>query len=318
SEGLKRKISMFTNVEEEAVISAHNVKHTIYEIPVSFEKQDLDKIIFKKLDIKTKVVNGKIREWEKLINGYINADVTVKIGIVGKYIELHDSYKSVFEALVHAGIKNCVKIELVKIDSEMLETGDISILDTVHGILVPGGFGQRGIEGMIIAVKHARTHNIPYFGICLGMQMMVIEYSRNVLGLEGAHSTECAPSTPHPVISLLEEQENVKTMGGTMRLGANQSRLTRGTRIFEFYGEEMIPERHRHRYEVSNAYRDVLEKHGLCISGTTAGNELVESVEWKAPGWGIGVQFHPEFKSRPISPHPIFYNFVKECTKSCV
>ncbi|MBN1525550.1 MAG: CTP synthase [Spirochaetales bacterium] len=316
NESLKHKISLFTNVEEEAVISANNVANTIYEIPMSFEKQGLDTIIMKKLDLKPKTHNKAIREWEKMINGYIKADSLIKIGIVGKYVELHDSYKSVFEALVHGGIANKVRVEIIKIDSEKLETGNTEALDEIDGILVPGGFGQRGIEGMICAVQYARTREKPYFGICLGMQMMVIEYARNVAGLNGAHSTECEPNSPHPVISLLEEQENVKTMGGTMRLGANDSKLTKGTKIFEIYGKEKISERHRHRYEFANHYREPLIAAGLTISGTTMDGELVESVEWQNHPWGVGVQFHPEFKSRPDAPHPIFYRFIEECKKN--
>jgi CTP synthase len=315
NEGMKRKISLFTNVEEEAVISAYNVKTTIYEIPMSFSEQNLDAIILKKLAIETHSHNKKIKEWEKMITGYITAKKTVRIGIVGKYLELHDSYKSIFEALTHGGIANNAKIELVKIDSEKIETGDDRLAENVDGILVPGGFGQRGIDGMIQAAEIARTSGLPYFGICLGMQIMVIEYARNVLGLKDANSTEFAPQGPHSVVSLLEEQENVKVMGGSMRLGSNPSTLVEGTKIRSIYKTEVIDERHRHRYEVSNNYRDALEAGGICLSGTTVNADLVETVEWKNHPWGIGVQFHPEFKSKPNLPHPLFRSFVEECLK---
>jgi CTP synthase len=315
NEGLKSKISVFTNVEEEAVISAYDVKTTIYEIPMSFYEQELDKIVLKKLGLDARSPNKKIKEWDKMIKSYIASKKTVRIGVVGKYLELHDSYKSIFEALIHGGIANNALIELVKIDAEKIETGNDRFYDTVDGILVPGGFGQRGVEGMVHAAALARTKGIPYFGICLGMQVMVIEYARNVLGLANANSTEFAPQGPHSVVSLLEEQENVKVMGGSMRLGANPSRLMEGTKIRSIYREEVINERHRHRYEVSNIFRESLRQGGLVLSGMTPGDDLVETVEWKNHPWGIGVQFHPEFKSKPNQPHPLFKSFIEECCK---
>ncbi|HEQ72419.1 MAG TPA: CTP synthase [Spirochaetia bacterium] len=314
-EGLKRKISLFTNVEEEAVISAYNVTTTIYEIPKSFYDQHLDTIILKKLGLTGRTQNKKITHWADMIDKYVKAEKVVRIGIVGKYIELHDSYKSIFEALIHGGIAHHVKIKLVKIDSEKLENGEEDWTAGVDGILIPGGFGQRGVEGMVLAARTARTGGIPYFGICLGMQIMVIEYSRSILGLRHANSTEFVPQGPESVVSLLEEQEHITNLGGTMRLGANSSKLEPHTKIRSIYGRDVIQERHRHRYEVSNKYRAALAEHGLVLSGTTENGELVETVEWKDHPWGIGVQFHPEFQSKPDQPHPLFESFVRECSK---
>ena len=313
TDGLKQKISLFTNVEEEAVISAYNVKTTIYEIPGLYHEQGIDKIILKKMGLDPDSRNKKIKEWEKTINGYISSDKKVRIGIVGKYLELHDSYKSIFEALLHAGIALQRRVELVKFDSEKIENGADPISGQVDGVLVPGGFGERGIEGMVRAAELARTKGVPYFGICLGLQIMVIEFARHVLGLTEANSTEFSPHGCDPVVSLLEEQENVKVMGASMRLGSSPSFLKEGTRIKEVYRVPVIHERHRHRFEVSNKYRGPLEQGGLVMSGTTDSGELVESVEWKDHPWGIGVQFHPEFKSKPTAPHPLFKSFIEVC-----
>ncbi len=310
-EDLRHKISMFTNVDSGAVISAHNIKTTIYEIPGLYCKQGLDDIVLKKLGICCP--ETQLTEWQNAVDAYINAQRTVRIGIVGKYIELHDSYKSVFEALLHGGIANSCRVELVKMDSEALEqSSDFpGEMKSIDGMLVPGGFGPRGIEGMVKAVQYARTHGIPYFGICLGMQVMVIEYARSVCGLKEANSTEFAPQTKHPVVSLLEEQIDVLLYGGTMRLGRSESKLSAGTIIRGIYGNEHIHERHRHRFEVSNMYRKTLTDNGLVISGLTSDGALVESVEWPNHKWGIGVQFHPEFRSKPTAPHPVFSSFIK-------
>jgi CTP synthase len=315
NEALKRKIALFTNVEEDAVISAYNVNTTIYEIPMLYAKQGFDAIILKKLGLETKGKNHKKNDWEKAINSFIQSKKKVRVGIVGKYLDLHDSYKSIFEALQHGGIYHGVKIELVKLDAEHIGQEDDPISGQVDGVLVPGGFGERGIEGMIRAAELARTRSIPYFGICLGMQIMVIEYARHILGFAGANSTEFAAQGPHPVVSLLEEQEDVKQMGASMRLGANATLLCDGTKIRAIYREAEISERHRHRYEVSNRYREQLIKGGLVVSGTTRDNELVETVEWAGHPWGIGVQYHPEFKSKPIAPHPLFRSFIEACDR---
>lgn len=310
---LRQKISLFTNVEIESVISAYDVPTTIYEIPLSFSRQNLDEIIVKKLKIQCNKNN--LQDWCNVVDKYVSSKTGIKVGIVGKYIELHDSYKSIFEALVHGGIANKHRIELIKIDSEELEnTDDIAkIINEADGMLIPGGFGHRGIEGMIKAVCFARKNMIPCFGICLGLQVMIIEYARNVCGMEGANSTEFVPQASCPVVSLLEDQIDVKLYGGTMRLGKSDSLLLQGTLIHEIYGMKIIAERHRHRYEVSNRFREDLKKAGLIISGTTKDNTLVESIEWPGHPWGIGVQFHPEFRSKPISVHPLFRSFIAAC-----
>jgi len=310
---LKRKISLYTNVEEEAVISAYDVPVTIYEIPLIFAEQKLDTIVINKLKLKSPP--GDLSAWSKMVETYRNAKRTVKIGIVGKYIELLDSYKSIYESLYHGGIANKVKIELVKIDSDQIAAvpTENSNLAGVAGILIPGGFGYRGIEGMIGAANYARIQGLPCFGICLGMQVMVIEYARNVLALAGANSTEFDQETEYPVISLLAEQVDIETFGATMRLGRSESRLEEGTLINVAYGRKIIYERHRHRYEVSSIFREALKQAGLILSGFTADSVLVESIEWPEHPWGLGVQFHPEFKSKPIEPHPLFSSFIAAC-----
>ncbi len=309
-EDMIRKISLFTNVEKEAVISAYDVKSTIYEIPLVFHAQKLDEIVLAKLSLESK--EADLRRWEKMVNTIREAKKQVEIALVGKYIDLEDSYKSIDEALVHGGIANKCKIIFRKIDSEELEQPEIlsGLLSGIDGMLIPGGFGERGILGMIRAAQWAREEKVPCFGICLGMQVMVIEYSRNVLGHNDANSTEFAHQTSYPAVSLLEEQIDVKAYGGTMRLGRSASRLKPGTKIATSYGSELIYERHRHRYEVNNSYRSELTEGGLIISGTTPEEELVESIEWPKHPWGVGVQFHPEFTSTPIEPHPLFSGFI--------
>ena len=307
---MKRKISLFTNVAQDAVISAYDVQTTIYEIPSTFEKQGLDEIVVKKLGITCP--KSDLRAWQKVVDTYVNAKKAIRIGIVGKYIELHDSYKSIFEALIHGGIANKVKVKLIKIDSEKIEKEEnvSNCFQDVDGILVPGGFGQRGIEGMVEAVRFARLQKVPCFGICLGMQVMVIEYARSFLGYQDANSTEFVPQSKHSVICLLEEQIDIKAYGGTMRLGRSETKLRKNTLIHKIYGKEIIEERHRHRYEVSNIFKNELESKGLIISGTTIDDSLVESIEWQDHPWGIGVQFHPEFTSKPISPQLLFKSFI--------
>ncbi|HKK64913.1 MAG TPA: CTP synthase [Clostridia bacterium] len=306
-----RKISLFTNVEKRAVISAYDVKSTIYEIPLIFHEQKLDEIVLEKLNLQSSP--AQLQQWSKMVNTIKQAEQEIKIGIVGKYIELHDSYKSINEALCHGGIAHKTRVHLEKVDSEHLDSEEkLSLqLDSLDAVLIPGGFGQRGIEGMINAAKYAREHKIPLFGICLGMQIMVIEYARHVLGYDDADSTEFSPSTSHPVISLLEEQIDVKMYGGTMRLGRSETVLQEGTHIHRGYATDVVYERHRHRYEVSNTFRDELSQEGLVISGVTPEGALVESIEWPNHPWGVGVQFHPEFTSTPINPHPLFAGFVK-------
>jgi CTP synthase len=310
-DAMRKKIALFTNVEEEAVISAYDIKTSIYEIPLMYHGQCLDKIVVEGLGIE----DGKadLEAWKDVVNTYNQAEQVVRVALVGKYVELNDTYKSIHEALIHGGLANKVRTEIVYIDSEKLEkeADRESRFEGIDGILVPGGFGQRGIEGMVSVAELARTKKIPYFGICLGLQVMVIEYARNVLGLEYANSTEFAPEGPHPVISLLEEQIDVIAYGGTMRLGKSETKLLPNTTIQKAYGTESVYERHRHRYEVSNLYRDSLYGAGLVIGGVTPDNALVESVEWPDHPWGIGVQYHPEFRSRPTDPHPLFVSFIQ-------
>jgi CTP synthase len=310
---LVRKISLFTNVEEEAVISAHDVSTTIYEIPLHFAAQKLDEIIVDKLELECGALD--LQNWRSLVESYLQSDRRIRIGLVGKYTELLDAYKSIYEALFHGSMAQGVQVELVKVDSEELSGKEPTAerLGGLDGVLIPGGFGQRGIEGMIAAARHAREQGLPCFGICLGMQVMVIEYARHVLGWGEANSTEFDPHTPHAVISLLEEQQDVTAYGGTMRLGASKSRLAAGSRIQEIYGQPEICERHRHRYEVSNAHRIDFSEAGLILSGFSPDEALVEAVEWPDHPWGIGVQYHPEFKSTPVSPHPLFAAFVAAC-----
>jgi CTP synthase len=318
SEELRRKISLFTNVEDEAVISAYDVRSTVYEIPLIFAEQKLDEIILNKLKLPETPCD--LSEWKRVVEAYNTAERSARIGLVGKYTELLDSYKSIYEALYHGGIDNRCQIELVKVDSDQLpdspDDGLKKILGKLDGILIPGGFGQRGIEGMVQAAAYARTNQMPCFGICLGMQVMVIEYARNVLGWTDANSTEFAPDSKHSVISLLEDQIDVKAYGGTMRLGASPSRVVTGTNLHKIYGSDEIFERHRHRYEVSNIYREELAEAGLIFSAFTPDNSLVEASEWPDHPWGIGVQYHPEFKSKPVTPHPLFATFVAACMQN--
>jgi CTP synthase len=310
----RRKIALFTNVPFEAVVSAYDVSTTIYEIPLIFARQELDLIALKRLGLEHG--DHDLAEWQRVVQTMGGSNV-VRIAVVGKYIDLNDSYKSVDEALFHGGIANDFRVELVKIDSETLEEAETEdevaeVFRGIDGILVPGGFGSRGIEGMIRAARYARTNDVPYFGICLGLQVMVIEWARDVVGLADANSTEFAPEGDHPVVALLEEQVDVRKYGGTMRLGASESHLIEGSLIREIYGDESIHERHRHRYEVSNRYRQNLEETGLMVTAVTPDHSLVESVQWPDHPWGIGVQFHPEFKSKPAAAHPLFAAFVKQ------
>ncbi|NCN06045.1 MAG: CTP synthase [Spirochaetales bacterium] len=308
---MRRKIALFTNVHFDSVISAHDVVKTIYEIPLSYQRQKVDEIVVKRLGLEVGL--GDISPWERYVHTFTTSERVVRIGMVGKYIELADSYKSVDEALIHAGVANGVRTEIVKIDSEQLESREDweSVLENLDGILVPGGFGTRGILGMVKTAEFARCKGIPYLGICLGMQIMVIEWGRSVLGWVDANSSEFAPDCKFPVVSLLEEQVDVKNYGGTMRLGLSDSYLLEGTRIRDIYQAPLASERHRHRYEVSNKYRPDLESSGLLITATTKDGALVESVQWPDHPWGIGVQYHPEFLSKPLKAHPLFRDFIR-------
>jgi CTP synthase len=309
-EGIRRKISSFTNVEFEGVISGYDVD-TIYELPLVYQAQGLDTYILKKMNVESR--HAEMGAWTSVVQKLWHPAARLRIGVVGKYMELQDAYKSVWEALTHGGIANDAAVEIVRIDSGRLEDPAVdldAVFADIDGILVPGGFGERGIEGMIVAARYAREHALPYFGICLGMQIMVIEYARNVLGWQDAHSAEFSKTTTHPVVALLEEQVDVKQYGGTMRLGASTSKLVDNTAIRRAYGTGTISERHRHRYEVANTARPDLVAAGLLVSATTPDGTLVETCEWPGHPWGLGVQFHPEFKSRPTRAHPLFQAFI--------
>jgi CTP synthase len=318
----RRKIALFTNVEEKAVISAMDLDH-IYKIPQWLHDQGLDDIVVKKL--KLEVPPADLSEWQKVVDALEHPDSAVTIGMVGKYVDLTESYKSLNEALSHAGISNRVKVNIKYIDSEVLESGDFSLLADMDAILVPGGFGKRGVEGKIEAVRYAREHNIPYLGICLGMQVAVIEFARDAARLTGAHSTEFEPDTPHPVIALItewqdedgtvEQRDENSDLGGTMRLGAQTCKLKPGSHAREVYGSDEIFERHRHRYEFNNHYLDKLVAAGLVVSGTSADGSLVEMIELKDHPWFIACQFHPEFTSTPRDGHPLFADFIRAACK---
>jgi CTP synthase len=315
-EATRRKIALFCNVESEAVFTSYDISTTIYEIPLIFFDQKLDQVALKKMGVESR--HADLGAWSSMMKKFRAQKGEVRIGIVGKYMELHDAYKSLYEALFHAGLECEVKVEPVKIDSAALEDGDAAAVDAVlgpsslnvDGVLIPGGFGQRGANGMVKAAAWARTAKIPFFGICLGMQIMVIDWGRNVLGWEDADSTEFNQNTKHPVVSLMEEQEDIAAYGATMRLGRSQTVAEPGTRIRAAYGETPIFERHRHRYEFSNVYRGDMAGTGLRIAAFTPDGALVESVEWPDHPWGVGVQFHPEFKSKPTEAHPLFRDFI--------
>ncbi len=306
---IKQKISLFCNVEVEAVFTAKDVE-SIYEVPLVFHKEGVDQKIVNSLNIWTG--QPHLNEWEKLCERIKNPSHEVSIAIVGKYVDWTDSYKSLNEALVHGGISNDCKVNLRFIDSEQIEREEIKDqFDGIGGILVPGGFGERGIEGMIQAINYSRVQGIPYFGICLGMQLAVIEYARNVCNLEKANSAEFDPETPYPVIDFLPEQKEITDKGGTMRLGAYPCFLGKDTFAFEAYGKKEISERHRHRYEFNNEYKDILVQKGLRISGKSPDGRLIEMVELVNHSWFVGCQFHPEFKSKPTRPHPLFVKFIE-------
>jgi CTP synthase len=319
SKGLKEKIALFCNVEPEAVITAIDVDH-IYEVPLKFHEQDLDETICRKLGIWTRA--PKLQNWEDLVYKLKNPVHEVTIAMVGKYVDLKESYKSLNEALVHGGVANNTKVNIKYVDSELVERDGLAEVEGADGILVPGGFGARGVEGKIKAVQYARENRIPYFGICYGMHMAVVEFARHVLGWKEAHTSEIDPNSPYPVIYLMrewfdyrsqriEKRDELSDLGGTMRLGAYPCQLIEGTLAAKAYKVEDISERHRHRYEFNNEFKAALVEKGLVVSGLSPDGELVEIVELKDHPWFLGCQFHPEFKSRPMNPHPLFRDFVR-------
>ena len=306
---LKSKIAQFCTVDENAVITAKDVEW-IYEVPLVFHEQGLDERLVEKLHMWTAAPN--LRKWQRIVHVLQNPKDTVRVAVVGKYMSLKESYKSLFEALVHGGIANEVKVELDCIEAEQIEQeGPAGILNQADGILIPGGFGGRGSEGKIATVRFARENQVPFFGICLGMQMAVVEFARNVCGLVEANSSEFNENTPHPVIHLMENQKSVERKGGTMRLGAYPCVLHDDSQAFKLYGKKRISERHRHRFEFNNAYRDLFAARGMVLSGLSPDATLVEIVELKDHPWFVGCQFHPEFKSRPTDCHPLFKGFIK-------
>jgi CTP synthase len=307
---IKSKISLFCNVDPQAVITAKDVD-LIYEVPLVFRQEGLDDIIMKLLHLEA---SGDIdlADWEDIVERLKNPEHEVHIGLVGKYIDLQDSYKSLSEALVHGGIKGRTAIRLHWVDTEKVRNdGAQKCLADLDGILVPGGFGDRGIKGKIESVSFARKANIPFLGICLGMQCAVIEFARNVLGMSDANSAEFDSNTPFPVIDLMAEQKNIKGLGGTMRLGGYPCRLKPESRVFQAYAQEEIIERHRHRFEFNNAYRPAFEEGGMILSGISPDQKLVEVIELPKHRWFVACQFHPEFKSRPRTPHPLFTAFIE-------
>lgn len=311
TDDIRNKISLFCNVEKDCVIENNNCD-ILYAVPIMLHKEGLDDVAVKKLSLEC-ADEPDLKDWQEMLDALRNPKQTVKIGMVGKYVELHDSYISVNEALKHGGISTRSAVDIHWIDSETLEGDDVDIdavLGDMDGILVPGGFGSRGIEGKIRAAKYARENNIPYLGICLGMQIAIIEFARDVLGLADANSAEINPETTNPVIDIMPEQKAVEEMGGTMRLGQYPCVLNPESKAYELYGASMIYERHRHRYEVNNDYREELLNAGVIFAGTSPDNHIVEMIELKNHPWFVACQFHPEFKSRPNKPHPLFRGFV--------
>ena len=309
SEKIRIKLARFCNVSPEAVIQSIDAS-TIYDVPNLMLNEGLDKVVLKKLGFQWH--EPQLDQWNDFLDRHKNPLNTIKIGLIGKYVELQDSYKSILEAFIHAGAVNSTRVEVECIHSETLASKNIeSLLSHLHGVVVAPGFGERGIEGKIEAVKFVRENKIPFFGICLGMQMAVIEFARNVLYLTDANSTEMDENTPHPVISLMESQKRIVDKGGTMRLGAWDCDIQQGTLAFETYGKTSIKERHRHRYEFNDQYRKLINDAGMIASGTNPETGLVEIIELKDHPWFVGVQYHPEYKSTVANPHPLFVNFIK-------
>ncbi|KRP08877.1 MAG: CTP synthetase, partial [Sphingobacteriales bacterium BACL12 MAG-120802-bin5] len=307
---IRRKLALFCNVNINAVIEAIDVD-TIYDVPLSLLKEGLDDIVLSKLRLPK---NGEpdLTTWKEFLSRLKNPTRTVRVGLVGKYVELQDAYKSILESFIHAGAANECKVDVVSIQSDHITSENVhDKLKDLNGVLVAPGFGDRGIEGKITAIQYVREHNIPFFGICLGMQCSVIEFGRNVLHLKDAHSTEMNPKTKHPVIDMMEEQKNITEMGGTMRLGSYDCRLYKKTKAFETYRSQSISERHRHRYEFNNDYLKDFEAKGMTAAGINPQQNLVEIVELKDHPWFVGVQFHPELKSKVDKPHPLFVAFIK-------
>ena len=309
SNAIKNKIALFCNVQNEAVIESIDAE-TIYDVPILMQKERLDKVVLKKLGLST-IKSSKMDRWKVFLDKLKNSDKTVNIGLVGKYVELQDSYKSILESLTHAGVANEVKVNIITIHSESIEDKNLSeMLEKLNGIIVAPGFGERGMQGKINAIRYSRENHVPFLGICLGMQMAVIEYARNVLKLEDVNSTEMKEDCKNPIISLMENQKSIVNKGGTMRLGAWDCELLKNSKTEKIYNKKVISERHRHRYELNNKYLDQLNKGDLVPSGINPETNLVEIIEHKEHPWFIGVQFHPEYSSTVLEPHPLFKSFI--------
>jgi len=321
SESEREKIALFTNVPKKAVITALDAKGCIYRIPLMLHEERLDDIVLERLGLEHKAGPANLDDWAEVVDRTINTRHEVKVAIVGKYVEHHDAYKSLTEAIAHGGLRQRIKVDIRRIESDELADGDLSSIEDADAILVPGGFGERGFEGKVNAIRYARENGVPYLGICYGMQAAAVEFARHVCGLEGAHTTEIERDTPHPVIGLitewrdssgkLEKRSEDSDLGGTMRLGAQDCRLRDGSLARKLYGKEIISERHRHRYEFNNRYRDVFQKHGMVLAGLSMDEMLVEIIELPDHPWFLACQFHPEFTSGPRGGHPLFIGFIE-------
>ena len=315
SDDIRRKLALFCNVKQEAVIESIDAE-TIYDVPLLMQKEGLDKVVLEALKLPIPA-SADLDQWKGFLAKYKNPKQTINIGLIGKYVELQDSYKSILEAVIHAGAVNETKVKVHSIHSEYLDENDVANkLKDLDGIIVAPGFGERGIQGKIEAIRYVRENKIPFLGICLGMQMAVIEHARNVAGLKDANSTEMEEDCPTPVISIMEEQKHIEDKGGTMRLGAWKCQLEKDSLAYNVYQSEAIEERHRHRYEFNDAYRETIEKHGMKATGINPETGLVEVVENPDHPWFIGVQYHPEYKSTVLEPHPLFVHFVRAALKN--
>jgi CTP synthase len=321
NESERAKIALFTNVPEKAVITALDAKNSIYDIPVMLHEEHLDDIVVEYFGLEDKVGPANLDDWLRVVDRTVNTQHEVTVAMVGKYVEHHDAYKSLTEAIVHGGLQQRIKVNILRLESDDLADNDLSQLEGVDAILVPGGFGERGFEGKVNAIRHARENNIPYLGICYGMQAAAVEFARNVCGLEGANTTEIDPDTPHRVIGLItewldasgkvEQRDEDTDLGGTMRLGGQRCRLREGSLARQLYAQEIITERHRHRYEFNNHFRDVFQKNGMVLSGLSMDETLVEIIEIPDHPWFLACQFHPEFTSSPRDGHPLFTGFIE-------
>ncbi len=308
---LRRKLSMFCSVSEKAVIEARDVAHTVYEVPLMLHQEGLDQLVCDLLHLETP--EPDLSRWKKFVDCVISPSKHIKIAVVGKYIDLQDAYKSIYESLTHAAASEDCGIELKLVDAESVANGAKGGLEDVDGVLIPGGFGARGVEGKINAARYAREHNVPYLGLCLGMQVATIEFARNACGIKNANSTEFDKDVEEPVISLLEEQRGVKNMGASMRLGTWPTKIVKGTLAEKIYGNTEVTERHRHRYEFNMEYRDRMNEKGFVISGTSPDGTLAELIELRDHPYFVGCQYHPEFQSKPNKPHPLFKGFIQAC-----